>query len=179
MNGYDYIQKTFQQEYKERSDEYKQRLIGWRRGSTVERVEKPTNLGRARRLGYKAKKGYVVVRVRVKRGRRARPKPSGGRKPRHNYRFVQPQHSYQVIAEQKANRVYKNMEVINSYWVGEDGVYKFFEVILGDPTILDLPVLKRKGRAFRGLTKAGRKSRGLFAKGRKKAREGSTRKHED
>jgi len=45
-----------------------QRLIEWRRQPTVLRVEKPTRIDRARRLGYKAKQGFVVTRVRVRRG---------------------------------------------------------------------------------------------------------------
>jgi len=178
-SAYDYIQETFQKEYKERDELYKARIVEWRKEGTVVRLDGPTNLARARRLGYKRKRGYVVVRVRVLRGRRIKPKPMGGRKPRHNYRYVQPQLSLQVIAEQKANRKYKNMEVINSYWVGEDGKYKFYEVILADPTLVDHPAVKRKGRAFRGLTSAGRKSRGLLAKGRRKSREGSGRKQDE
>ncbi len=177
-SAYEYIQKTFQEEYKERDELYRARIAQWRREPTIVRLEGPTNIPRARRLGYKRKKGYIVVRVRVRRGRRMRPKPKGGRKPRHNYRYVQPQLPLQVIAEQKANRKYKNMEVVNSYWVGEDGEYKFYEVILADPTLVDHPAVKRRGRAFRGLTSAGRKSRGLLAKGRRRSREGSGRKYE-
>ena len=56
----------------------------------------------------------------------------GGRKHKNFYRFVQPGMSHQAIAEQRVNRVYKNMEVLNSYWVGEDGSYKYFEVLLAD-----------------------------------------------
>ena len=49
-------------------DLMRQRVIAWRRQPAVNRVEKPTRLDRAHRLGYKAKKGIVVVRVRVRRG---------------------------------------------------------------------------------------------------------------
>ena len=87
----------------------------------------------------------------------------GGRKPRHNYRFVQPQLSHQAIAEQRANRKYRNMEVLNSYWVGEDGNFKYFEVILAEQarkTVVNTSV-NRKGKSFRGLTSAGKKARGL------------------
>jgi ribosomal protein L15E len=34
-------------------------------------------LAQARRLGYKAKQGYVIFRSRVKRGGRKRPNPKG------------------------------------------------------------------------------------------------------
>jgi large subunit ribosomal protein L15e len=58
--------------------------------------------------------------------------------------------------------------VLNSYYIGEDGKYKFFEVILVDKSH---PVIKsdktinwivnQRRRAERGLTSAARKSRGL------------------
>jgi large subunit ribosomal protein L15e len=55
------------------------------------------------------------------------------------------------------NRIYRNMEVLNSYWVGEDGNYKFFEVILADPAkpTVNVSSAIRQGKAFRGLTSAG------------------------
>ena len=60
----------------------KERMISWRRGPSTHRVEYPTRLDRARALGYKAKEGYIVVRSRVRRGGRNRPKIIGGRRPR-------------------------------------------------------------------------------------------------
>jgi|YelNatPaOPRAMG01_1025707.scaffolds.fasta_scaffold06103_10 large subunit ribosomal protein L15e len=157
MGAYKYITETLQQEYKERNDTYKQKIIEWRGRPAIERVERPTNLARARRLGYKAKQGYVVVRVRIEKGRRTRRKPMGGRKPKNNYLFVQPGLSHRAMAEQRANRKYRNLEVLNSYWVGEDGNYKYFEIILADPSksTVDSTAVLRRGRAFRGLTSAG------------------------
>lgn len=148
----------------------KRMLIRWRRQGTIERVERPTNIARARSLGYKAKQGFVVVRVRVVKGRRKRPKPEGGRVPKKAGRFFSLNKSKQNVAEQKAARKYQNLEVLNSYLVGEDGVSKWFECILVDtshPAILSdkerrwIADRKHRGRAFRGLTSAGRKSRGL------------------
>lgn len=161
MGAYRYIQETMQKNYKERDTVYKNRIIAWRREPIFNKVEHPTNLTRARRLGFKAKQGYIVVRTRIRKGRRKRRKPMGGRKPRHAYMFVQPQLSHQGMAEQRINRAYKNMEVLNSYWVGEDGEYKFFETILVDPEVVTLTSIARKGRTFRGLTSVGRKARGL------------------
>lgn len=43
------------------------RAVEWRRQPAVFRIEKPTRLDRARRLGYKAKAGFVLARVRVGR----------------------------------------------------------------------------------------------------------------
>jgi large subunit ribosomal protein L15e len=73
--------------------------------------------------------------------------------------FKQTGLSHQVIAEQKAAHAYHNLEVLNSYWVGDDGNTSYFEIILADPMILDLSTLARKGRAFRGLTASGQKGR--------------------
>jgi large subunit ribosomal protein L15e len=171
MGAYKYIQETMQKEYKAKDDLFKSKVRSWRRGPTMAKVEKPTNLARARRLGFKAKQGYVLVRVRMEKGRRRRPTPMGGRKPRHNYRYVQPNLSHQAMAEQKANRRYANMEVLNSYWVGEDGNYKFFEIIMAEPARKSVKTtsVTRKRKSYRGLTSQGRKARGL-GRGRLKLR---------
>jgi large subunit ribosomal protein L15e len=65
------------------------------------------------------------------------------------------------------------MEVLNSYWVGADGKYKYYEIIMVDPNHPEIKndaslnwVARQKGRAFRGLTAAGKKSRGLRHKGK-------------
>jgi len=177
MGAYKYITEAFQKEYKERSEGYRQRVIAWRKRPAIERVERPTNLTRARRLGYKAKQGYALVRVRVDKGRRTRRSPMGGRKPKNTYVFVQPGRSHQVIAEQRANRKYGNLEVLNSYWIGEDGNYKYFEVILADPAkpSVNISSAVRQGKSFRGLTSAGRKGRPSKKKRiNKKLRKGRT-----
>ncbi len=148
------------------------RLIKWRKEGAIVRVEKPTYLDKARARGYKAKQGYVIVRVRVRRGGRRKPRPRSGRKPkRMGVKKIKPERNLRAIAETRAARKYPNVEVLNSYWVGEDGKYKYFEVILVDP---HHPVIKsdpkinwitkpvHKGRAFRGLTSAGKKHRGLI-----------------
>ncbi|MEW6722791.1 MAG: 50S ribosomal protein L15e [Candidatus Micrarchaeota archaeon] len=157
MGAYKYIAQTLQKQYKERDAAYRAKVIAWRAGPAMVKVERPANLARARILGYKPKQGYIVVRARVDKGRRTRRKPMGGRKHKNYYRFVQPQLPHQAIAEQRVNRVYRNMEVLNSYWVGEDGNYKFFEVILADPTkpSVNISSVMRQGKSFRGLTSAG------------------------
>ncbi len=163
MGAYKYIASTMQKEYKERGPEYRAKIIQWRSEPVVNKIKRPSNITRARTLGYKAKQGYIVVRARVHKGMRKRRKPMGGRKPRHNYMYVQPQLSHQGMAEQRVNRIYKNMEVLNSYWVGEDGNYKYFEVLLADPDHngVHTTAVYRRGRAFRGLTSQGKKARGI------------------
>ncbi|MHA1835758.1 MAG: 50S ribosomal protein L15e, partial [Candidatus Odinarchaeia archaeon] len=101
----------------------KERLIKWRREPAVVRINKPTRLDRARKIGYKAKQGYIVVRVRVRRGSLRRERPKMGRKPRKmGFKKLTPGKNLQWIAEERAARKYPNMEVLNSYWVAEDGM---------------------------------------------------------
>ena len=45
--------------------------------NVIHRASRPSRLDKARRLGYKAKQGYVIYRVRVRRGGRKRPVPKG------------------------------------------------------------------------------------------------------
>ncbi|XRO75790.1 50S ribosomal protein L15e [Methanocaldococcus sp. 28A] len=152
-----------------------ERLQQWRREPAVVRIERPTRLDRARALGYKPKQGIIVVRVRVRRGGLRKPRPKNSKKPATlGVNKITMGKSIQRIAEERAARKYPNMEVLNSYWVGEDGKYKWYEVILVDPyhpAIKADPQLnwlctgKHRGRAFRGLTSAGKKGRGLRNKG--------------
>lgn len=45
--------------------------------NVIHRASRPSRPDKARRLGYKAKQGYVIYRVRVRRGGRKRPVPKG------------------------------------------------------------------------------------------------------
>jgi len=169
---YHYIALAWKKPYEgEHKDLMKERLIKWRRQPTIVRIEKPTRLDRARALGYKAKQGIIVVRVKVRKGGMRKERPNKGRRPKRMgvYGFA-PAKSLRLIAEERAARKYPNLEVLNSYYVGEDGVYKWFEVILVDPhhpAIKSDPDLNwitgsvHRGRVFRGLTSAGKKMRGL------------------
>ncbi|MFX1536981.1 MAG: 50S ribosomal protein L15e, partial [Promethearchaeota archaeon] len=112
----------------------RERLIRWRREPAVNRVERPTRLDRARALGYQAKQGYVLVRVRLYRGGRKKPPPRRGRRSkRMGLTRITPGKSKQWIAEERAARKYPNLQVLNSYYIAEDGVYKWYEVIFVDP----------------------------------------------
>jgi large subunit ribosomal protein L15e len=167
-----YIRESFQNTYKERSDLQKNRIMNWRKESSIIRVAKPTNLARARELGYKAKQGVIIARVRVRKGLRKREKPLGGRKPSKNARYFAYSKSLQSIAEERASRKFSNCEVLNSYYVGKDGEYSFYETILLDkssPSIINdkgyAALIKQQGRAYRGLTSSGKKHRGIADKG--------------
>ena len=142
-----------------------ERVIKWRKQPAMIRINKPTRINKARIVGYKAKSGYVVVRVRVRRKglRKQRPK-MGRRQKRMGVNKYKPAKSIKLIAEERAAKKYPNLEVLNSYWIWQDGMNKWFEVILIDDTLInDINLGKGKGRVFRGLTSAGRKVRGLIS----------------
>jgi large subunit ribosomal protein L15e len=176
MSAYEHMNETWLAEQKERSDVVKSRLIVWRKQENIVRLEHPSRLGRARSLGYKAKQGYVVVRIRTGRGPREKIRPVSGRKPRSlGVNRYTPKKSRQWIAEERVARKFPNLEVLNSYWVGQDHKWIFHEVILVDPNhpvIYNDPEINwicgsvQKGRTHRGLTSAGKKSRGLTNRGR-------------
>lgn len=153
-----------------------ERAPKWRRQKAVQRIKRPTRIDRARSLGYKAKKGYIVVRTRVRRGGRRKYRFTGGRKPkRMGVNRITQSKSIQRIAEERVSKKYPNLEVLNSYWVWADGKYKYYEVILVDPhspsiknddKINWICSNKHTNRAIRGLTSAGTKGRGLRFKGK-------------
>jgi len=81
-SGYSYVKDTFEKHETGYQTNHWNRGIEYRRGKSIERVEKPTKLHRARTLGYKAKQGYVVVRARIRKGGMHKVRPKRGRKPR-------------------------------------------------------------------------------------------------
>jgi len=115
----------------------------------------------------------VIYRVRVRRGGRKKPVPKGqvyGKPKSVGINQLKNQRSLQAVAEERVGRRCKALRVLNSYWVGQDSTYKFFEVICADPmhkAIRRDPDSQwlckavHKHREMRGLTSASRKSRGL------------------
>ncbi|PIN74988.1 50S ribosomal protein L15e [Candidatus Woesearchaeota archaeon CG10_big_fil_rev_8_21_14_0_10_37_12] len=166
-----YISKAWKTH--EAPDVQKERLIQWRRQPVTLRIANPTRLDRARALGYKAKLGVLLVRQKVDRGGHTRPSWSGGRRSRNMSPRLNLRKNYQMIAEERAAKKYVNCEVLNSYFVGKDGISYWFEIILVDRTHPSVSADKnfswiadKRGRAARGLTSAGRKIRGLRQKGK-------------
>lgn len=173
MGLYQYIRELWKQPRKNLGGLWYSRLIEWRKEPATVRIKKPTRIDKARALGYKAKPGFIIVRQRVEKGGHRRAKPRAGRRSKRMSLRKTLGMNYQWIAEQRVERKYKNCAVLNSYYVGEDGQYYWYEVILVDR---EHPVIKsdskinwictKKGRAARGLTSAARKSRGLRNKGK-------------
>jgi large subunit ribosomal protein L15e len=173
---YKYIGEAWKRPYDgEMKEINRQRLVQWRHEPTFVRVEKPLRLDRARVLGYRAKQGFVIVRAKVRMGSlRKRAIRKGRRAKRKGMIKMRVQKNLQRIAEERTAKRHSNMEVLNSYLVGEDGKHKFYEVILVDPhhpAIVNDPKInwiherQHTGRVYRGLTSAGKKSRGLRRKG--------------
>ena len=174
--AYKYIAEEWAQPEKSFVQELmRQRLVQWRKQPTVIRIEHPTRLDRARKLGYKAKQGFVIVRTNVRRGGLRNLRPRSGRRPkRMGVNKFKPAKSIRLIAEERTAKNFPNLEVLNSYSVGEDGRSKWFEVILLDP---NSPVIKsdkdvnwiterqHTSRVFRSMTSAGKNVRGLHHRG--------------
>ena len=151
----------------------RERMIEWRKSRVFTKVDKPLRLDRARALGYKDKKGIIIIRVRVKRGGHKRPRPNKGRRSKRLHTRKNLRMNYKWIAETRVEKKYKNLVVLNSYLIGKDGINYFYEVICVDPSKPEIKNDKQlfwtnkpsnKKRAMRGLTSAGKKSRGLRSK---------------
>jgi|TARA_B100000497_G_scaffold118051_1_gene143938 large subunit ribosomal protein L15e len=156
------------------------RMAQWRREPVNCKIDRPTRLDAARRMGYKAKQGVVLVRTRVRRGGLRKGKIHMKRKPsKAGISKITMAKNTQRIAEERVGRHFPNLEVLNSYWVGQDGKHKYFEVIMIDthhPAIINDKQLgvfcgangnkSHRGRAYRGKTSAGKRGRGLHNKGK-------------
>ncbi|MFH1053661.1 MAG: 50S ribosomal protein L15e [Candidatus Woesearchaeota archaeon] len=175
MGIYKYVREIWKQPNQNMKEILQQRLIKWRKEPVTLRLERPTRIDRARSLGYKAKQGYLIIRQRVNRSKRMKPGNIKGRKSKRMSRRKDLNLSYQTVAEIRANKKYPNCEVLNSYYLNEDGRYYWYEVILVDrahPAILSddrinwIGCSQHRGRVNRGLTSSGKKSRGLGHKGK-------------
>lgn len=174
MGAYKYLEELYK---KKQSDvlRFILRVRCWelRQLAAVHRASRPSRPDKARRMGYKAKQGYVIYRVRVRRGGRKRPVIKGqtyGKPKTHGVNQLKPKRNLRSVAEERVGRVCGNLRVLNSYWINQDSTYKFFEVILVDPSHKAIRRDPRinwicratmKHRELRGLTSAGRSSRGL------------------
>ena len=120
---------------KENPMELRQRAVIWRNQNAVTRVEKPSRIARARRLGYKAKQGIIVIRMRVGTGGMRKQRPRGGRRPKHlGVTKIKADVSMKQVAERRVLERYPNMKLLGSYFLYKDGMHYWFEVILADPS---------------------------------------------
>ncbi|KAJ3179476.1 60S ribosomal protein L15 [Gaertneriomyces sp. JEL0708] len=174
MGAYKYLEELYK---KKQSDvlRFLLRVRCWeyRQLNVIHRASRPSRPDKARRLGYKAKQGYVIYRIRVRRGNRKRLAPKGqvyGKPGSQGITQLKYQRAARSTAEERVGRKCPNLRVLNSYWVNQDATYKFFEVILVDPqhkAIRRDPRINwickpvHKHRESRGLTAIGKKNRGI------------------
>ncbi len=120
--------------WRDNGPDIRERIVGWRKQNAITRIEKPSRLQRARRLGYKAKQGIIVVRMRVGTGGMRKPRPTGGRRPKHlGVVRIKADDNMKTVAERRVLERYPNMKLLGSYFIYKDGMHYWFEVILADP----------------------------------------------
>lgn len=103
MGAYRYMQELYR---KKQSDvlRYLLRIRVWqyRQLTKMVRSPRPSRPDKARRLGFRAKQGYVIYRIRVRRGGRKRPVPKGctyGKPKSHGVNELKPTRRLQSVAE--------------------------------------------------------------------------------
>ena len=125
---------------------------------------------------FSATSGFVIYRIAMRRGGRKRPVakgcPYGKPKTSGAVKQQKPERNLQSVAEERVGRRLKALRVLSSYWVGQDSTYKYYEVIMIDPShkaIARDPKINwmcrpvQKHRELRGLTTAGKSSRGTIS----------------
>ena len=121
--------------WKENSIVLRERAIVWRKEDAVTRIERPSRLLRARRLGYKAKQGIIVFRLRVGSVGMRRQRPRGGRRPKHlGVTRIKQDDDMKTVANRRVLERYPNMKLLGSYFLYKDGKHYWYEVILADPS---------------------------------------------
>lgn len=178
MGAYKYLEELWK---KKQTDimRFVMRMRTWeyRQLGVIHKIHHPSRPDKARKLGFKKKQGYIIYRVRVRRGGRKRPVPKGiiyGKPKTQGVTGLKAYRSLRSVAEERVGRKVPACRVLNSYWVAQDATYKFYEVILvdiahqairNDPKINWICKAVHKHRELRGLTSAGKKFRGLRVKG--------------
>jgi len=178
MGAYKYMQELARRKQSDVSRYLTRiRTWQWRQMPKIVRLRRPTRTEKAHALGYKAKAGFVMVRVALRRGGRKRPARKGivyGKPKAIQIHHIRPARNLRAKAESRAGRKFSGLRVLNSYSVGQDQSYAYFEVILLDPQHSNIRKNPRtqwivapvhKHREARGLTSAGRQHRGLRNKG--------------
>ena len=127
--------KVWLKMWKDNSTELRKKAVLWRKQNAITRIDKPSRITRARRLGYKAKQGITVVRMRVGTGGMRKQRPRGGRRPKHlGVTRIKAAVSMKQVAERRVLERHPNMKLLGSYFLYKDGMHYWFEIILADPS---------------------------------------------
>ncbi len=117
MGAYKYLEELWK---KKQSDvmRFVLRIRTWeyRQLPTIHRCHRPSRPEKARKLGFKAKQGFVIYRVRVRRGGRKKPIAKGiiNGKPKSQGVLVKFGRSLRNVAEERVGRRVGNLRVLNS-----------------------------------------------------------------
>ena len=111
MGAYRYVQELYR---KKQSDvlRYLLRIRCWqyRQLTRLHRAPRPSRPDKARRLGYRAKQGFLIYRISVRRGGRKRPVHKGctyGKPKSHGVNELKPYRKLQSVAEVRNNNKLK------------------------------------------------------------------------
>ncbi|MFL6429883.1 MAG: 50S ribosomal protein L15e [Nitrososphaeraceae archaeon] len=149
---HNYMTATWTNMWKSNNDVLKSKAVVWRTEEVIHKINRPSRLDRARRLGYKAKQGIIVVRIRVGRGGMRKQRPVSGRRPKHfGVVHIKQGINMRNVAERRVGEKFPNLEVLGSYYLHRDGMHMWYEVILADtnhPAILNDKEMRGKLKAF-------------------------------
>jgi large subunit ribosomal protein L15e len=149
---HNYMTATWANMWKSNNDVLKSKAVVWRTEEVIHKINRPSRLDRARRLGYKAKQGIIVVRIRVGRGGMRKQRPVSGRRPKHlGVVHIKLGTNMRKVAERRVSEKFPNLEVLGSYYLHKDGRYLWYEVILVNPhhpAIFNDKEMRGKLRAF-------------------------------
>ena len=149
---HNYMTATWTNMWKSNNDVLKSKAVVWRTEEVIHKINRPSRLDRARRLGYKAKQGIIVVRIRVGRGGMRKQRPVSGRRPKHlGVVHIKQGTNMRKVAESRVSEKFPNLEVLGSYYLHKDGRYLWYEVILVNPhhpAIFNDKEMRGKLRAF-------------------------------
>jgi large subunit ribosomal protein L15e len=147
-----YMTATWANMWKSNNDVLKSKAVVWRTEEVIHKINRPSRLDRARRIGYKAKQGVIIVRIRVGRGGMRKQRPVSGRRPKHiGVVHIKQGTNMRKVAESRVSEKFPNLEVLGSYYLHKDGRYLWYEVILADPyhpAIFNDKEMRGKLRAF-------------------------------
>ena len=122
MGAYKYLEELWR---KKQSDvmRFVLRMRTWeyRQLPVIHKATRPSRPDKARKLGYKRKQGFVIYRIRVRRGGRKKPVTRGiiyGKPVHQGINQLKFQRSHRSLAEERVGRKCSNLRVLNSYWVG-------------------------------------------------------------
>ena len=131
---YRQVSNSWEEIFHEKAGDMSARAVKMRKETAILRLERPSRVDRARAIGYKAKEGVIVIRVRVSRGGMRRKRPVSGRRPKHmGVLKMKSDVPMKAVAERRVSERFRNMKVLGSYLIWEDGKHAWFECVLIDP----------------------------------------------